>query len=561
MKLYNTDESPNNWRLSPSTHHSKLAGKARGQNLGTSLGFSSFLAIGLMTLMLMTGCENGGGDSDSNSEEDNEGPQDSLTLNGHVAYGRPAAFAQVCAHNIANNQTEEICTRASQYGRYDLEALNESLGLSQASYIDHEGQELQLHGIFQITTGATNAVSNLNPVTDLMTQAWFAAQMDTTTAAECYGTLACMTEFSADFQPDHLTAIRNGLVTLLGELWPVDEDTGEPVDPFTEDYDYNPSDDPINMDGLIELVDFNVDAEGLLTVTDIFDNEIASVPLDHLINGDEDSFLTSVPVDVVDSTEAQTTQTTIDFDTFSPPTSIIAVNVAIQTNGPGPHESPVNVAITVIPTHLGNPPVPIVGWQAELLAPSGAITAWSNLEVPTGAYSTLLEEVGTWQVSAIATDQNGLMGVGGAAIVVGRGEDTLVDATFGQSGSCQPNWFQFDQNTVNRCVELLDGGNQGLPECEQDYDQLIHHEGRCRITWQFQDSTLDRYEPEEEQLYQNQAIFLGHCSSVETETRTYHYINPLRNTGETVAESQARLDLHCAADLGFWLNGEEATND
>lgn len=509
-----------------------------------------------LSALALAGCSN----STSGSADDNSEPTDNLTLSGVVAYGQGARHALICVNSVVDNALVQSCDRSDSQGDYSLSSISQSSGLAQSQYIDSEGDEYTLYSLYNFASGASVQTLNINPLTDILTAAYVNELGATPTA--CFSSVSCLTSLQS-INTTLLNNITEGLKVILDSVWPKDMD-GEDAEPFTETYLTSPTTIPyLNTDGLIEQIAFEIN-NGQLELRkklgSYYDQVVASVPLSHLKNSQEADFLTlpGITLDQItdgsDSTADEANSIlTYSFAGSSPPDPLIVVTVTIANRNGSDYAAPLPARITINPVHTSDTTA-FDSWIAELRGPENRYSTWSN---QTGILETDLDEPGLWRVHAIATDVNGQKGTGYADIMVTVGPSTQAEASFGQSGSCQPDWSHFTQNSINQCIETLNGGLLGeLPECDDlDTDVLIHQSGRCSIFYQYQNPnpTISSSQLADDQA---NAEFLGHCSNITTETRTFHYVNPERNTGETTAEAQTRLQYQCENLGGSWTNAE-----
>lgn len=488
---------------------------------------------------IISGCSN----TDSNNSATNNSNLllDPMAVSGTAAWGAAAQFAEVCTIN----QISEFCTRADESGNYILRDMSSYNSLIKANIIDGSGIEITYYSLYEMPANDINAMANINSLTDIITQAYLA---DTgLTASQCYATASCTTDIQENLNTTRLNKVIAGMQILLGDLWPRDNNIA--INPFTETYIAYPSSDPINTDALLEMLDFNIDNTGLLTVSSL-SGPIANIPLSQLALSQNSDFLTAPAlVDTVDSGEALAELNFSDFSGFTADQSPVSVSTTFIAHNQTV-EVPVGVTLEV-QTSVDPMSDYITNWTAELYGPDGSYYTWywDILESNPLSHSLILEAPGEWNFSATATSLSGIKGIGGRTFRLGSNVSNLENATWGNSGRCTPVWSNFTHNSLNLCLEQLDGGKYStLPECN-NADEFKEEIGRCSIFNQFQD---DRLTDVEESTLRAQSLFLGHCSNLVTETRYYHYINPLTYNSETFAEAESRASTLCINSGGSW---------
>lgn len=170
----------------------------------------------LIFVILLAGCGSNSGELTSETEAEAEIIYDPLLVAGTVAWGGVAAFAEVCGWN----QLTEYCGRADTYGEYMLRDMTASNGILKSTFINGSGNEETLYSLFQFQNGDVNTTSNINTITDLITQAY--VSNTGLTAAQCYDTPTCATDIQASFDDTRLENILAGMEILLGDLWPLE---------------------------------------------------------------------------------------------------------------------------------------------------------------------------------------------------------------------------------------------------------------------------------------------------------------------------------------------------
>jgi len=494
----------------------------------------------VLVFFILSACSNSTNDKSNNTNS--EQSLEPMAVSGIAAWGAAAQFAQICTLN----QTTEFCTRADARGQYILKDMSAYNSLIKADIIDGSGNDVTYFSLYDMPEGDINAFANVNELTDIITQAYLA---DTNlSASQCYATPSCTTNIQENINASRLENIINGMQILLGDFWPVNNN--EPINPFTEPYDTQPSNIPMNTDGLIEMLDFDIDGAGLLTVSSLLSGVIANIPLEQLALSTNADFLTTPSiVDVVSTGEALTDISNTQFSTFTAAQSPVQVS-AIFSSSNQELETPVEITLTVI-TSVNPIDDYVTDWTAQLYGPDGSFYTWSRnyLDTLSNSRTLTITSPGLWNFSAIATSVSGIKGIGGLTFRIGSNVTSIENATWGDSGRCTPNWTNFNNNSLNLCLEQLNGGEvTTLPECIDGVD-FKEEVGRCSIINQFQDATMPSTEAS---TLRDQALFLGHCSNLTTETRYYHYINPLTNNSDTFSEAKNRAAILCIFSGGTW---------
>lgn len=496
----------------------------------------------------LIGCASDSGSSHNSppDEEDNNSIviTQPVTLQGVIAYGQAAAFANICTASAdATLGIVEYCTLADAQGEFDLNESPIRSGLVRADIARADGTEVSYYSLFNASPEDAIVTTNVNEVTHQLTLAYLESEFQLTPEA-CFADNACLTTLAEGVNTQTLDRITANTATLLGDLWPLDQ-LGELVDPFTEDYVAIPSEDPVNTDGLIELLDFTLDENNVLIVSDVLGTQVAAVPLAEL-NSNPDTFLDSINVDTLDETETEPVLSRLNLDEFQTEPPVIGVRITVdEIPTSNLFQSPSTINIGVLPSHTES--IEFTGWEATLISPDGIQQSWDStgisdsvgIVLTDGIATTTLITPGVWTVTATVTDINGLIGYNGRQITIIRGPNTEAPATYGAAGSCQPLAVYFDKNSLNICIETMDGGFLNIPpgECDDPIeDGRDWIESRCRTDWQMNDG----------------GTFLGTCTNEEAEVQVYHYLNPERPSLETAEEASVRIQSDCEEKLSVW---------
>lgn len=240
----------------------------KAKNMIRSAKFALQSALSIMLFSLLTACAEDPPSSGSEAEATPtpfptpEGltdlPEGDNTLQGTVAYGAAAAYADVCVIGTTR------CTRANANGEYNLTPIEVDAGYLSASFLNESGQSQTLYSLFSFAD-APAETAHINPSTDVIAR--MAAIQDCDEGLPPSAANTCLA--SADTVQTTLTALQN----LLGPLWPNGRN------PFVGSYETNPDTD--DLDRLHEMANYLINGEQI-EVVDINGTLLARARLDQL---------------------------------------------------------------------------------------------------------------------------------------------------------------------------------------------------------------------------------------------------------------------------------------
>ncbi|MCJ8314365.1 MAG: hypothetical protein HRU38_19620 [Saccharospirillaceae bacterium] len=423
-------------------------------------------------------------------------------LNGNVAVGVAAQYSEVCTFHAT-----KICTRANSSGDYVLSQVTGNQGWLEANYINPIGELTTLHSAYFINDEVNDAIVNINPSTDIISQIWLAhtqlIDIETCLLEDC------LTSTNSLITQNIFEVIETNLSTILSPFWP--ESLGSIR---TSDYIADPVANELDL--MHELINYVLDVEnGNLEIRDNNNNLIAQNSIADLTSLDID------PLEFNDVVLESEMQASLPFRRAAV-SGFPAINIALIINPSTVGQAPFDYEINTSGTYSTLPNA-VLSFEHIIIAPDSSITLWSE-NIHTG---TLIIG-GTHEVIVEVTADTGEQAIMGASIDLDRDEDT--PATYGSSGSCRPDIL--DNNSLNICIELLDGGQ--LKNCDEN-DEFIEVNNRCS------------------QSSQLEGTFIGNCELVDNQLNRNHYQNPLRFSNETLAQQQSRLQTVCEADFGIWF--------
>ncbi|WP_189610641.1 hypothetical protein [Saccharospirillum salsuginis] len=454
--------------------------------------FSPALLWFALSMLALAGCSQDTGDSDPTEDQGSAETSPSVRLAGTVATGRPGEWAEVCIG--------ETCSRADAEGEYRLSGEFETSALVSARIPNPDGSETELTSLHRYDSGQTTYLVNINPLTDAVLDA-FSHFNRGESLADCRAASGCEQALVDTFTGEVQATVITQLADWAGDAWET------PREPFSDPYRADPSLDW--LDNLFDHLRFDVDETGL----GILDNdgfELGRLPLDTLF----DDTVEVLPLDEEQLARALTIEPAVQN------TNAIEIRYEVTpgTNVTVPQDVTIDASASFSPG--GELTI-----QHEWVAPDGTVTRYDSASA-----TAPIDVAGGHHWVILATDAQGNRLTTGLDIDA-LANDVIEDPEFGSEGSCQTT--NMTANSMNICEETLDGGALGV----------------CEPTVSGSTQTLKSPAPCSP-IEQHGGRFLGVCTVVLNEIRVFHYENPLRNTGLTMAELRALKAEHCVDVFG-----------
>lgn len=481
----------------------------------------------LCVIMLLMACSRDG--SDLPDDGDGEGDENrvggrlmgELTLQGVAGTDRPLAWYRLCAQDVAEGELFPLCTSTSELGNYQMQGLFFRRGLLETGFMDDQGNDQALYGFFDLSSARSASRADLHPLTDVAVRAYL-AQTDWPRPADCFDDMACSENLNNDLDTARIETISNGLITLLGPLWP------QGLDPLATPFLADPS---LNsLASLYERVQFDISADA-----DGGADWLLVRPRGRAPNCDTEQILAEVQLDRLASEplDARSVFTPEDETALvgcRAPAMADAFELTVSADPPQ-GDSPLTTDITIETAGASNE----VFLNADLVNPRGQTEAsWS---APTEMVT--LEQSGRYLVTVRAVS-NGSEVFAGLEIEVDGTDRAAEFATWGQAGSCAPQASDVGR-FENICLERLDGSiNPPGPDTANcvglvERPELIYSIGIC--------SQQTQYDGE----------LLGICTQFERQARVFHYQNSGPSHGtETATAQHDRNRARCELVGGDW---------
>lgn len=459
----------------------------------TPFALPSRLTILVCLVVALSGCTQ---DMDGSGAGGNTQYYD---LAGTVALGRPGQWAQVCINTD--------CTRANNAGNYRLSLPLSQSQLVRAAVPEANGSLTWLTSLYRHTPGTTSVMLNINPTTTALLDAW--SQFSRAqTLDNCLLTTSCQQALVQSFSASIQNETNERLGHWLGNAW------AGPRDPFNDLYLADPDLDW--LDDLHDHLHFNA-LPASLEVSDNQGNVIGSVSyIDLFSNGYPTPLLSA---DITDAFALP----------VPPPGGSNLITVVLKVSPGATFDAPRIIRLDASDSYTS--PFGPLTFVQELVAPDGSVQRFTE-----GNVTTSVIRPGPYSWVVTVSDSAGNRNILGLILQVGS-QDPLANPTFGASGSCPTDPNKIDANSINLCEEPLDGGDYGscVPVLTGG-TKTTYSPARCATN------------------SQNGGALLGVCTDLDIELRVFYYLNPLRNTGESVSAQRSRLAQECNLHGSRWSN-------
>lgn len=418
-------------------------------------------------------------------------------LAGTVAVGRPGEWAEVC---IASD-----CTRANDEGSYRLSLPLQDSALLQAAIPEANGSTTRLTGFYRHDADVTTALANINPTTSALLDAWSRYRFDQPLNS-CLATPGCEDSLVDSFSASVQATASDRLGTWLDDAWPYTRD------PFSDVYIADPEADW--LDNLHDHLRFSATATGL-DIADYQGNALGSLLYANLFSAGRSAPL---PLNSIDWSGL------LD-DTVPSPSQANDVRIALKVSPGSEFIAPETVTLDASNSESDGSSQ--LSYQHYLVAPDGSMRTYSEARL-----GTLISTPGPHNWVVTVTDGNGSSATEGIVLRAGSA-NPLANPQFGADGSCLTDPTELTPNSANICEQTLDGGELGqCTAIDSGSTITLRSPGLCSP------------------VAQHGGELLGVCTDLINEIRIFHYNNPLRDTGETLATQRERLAQRCA-ELGL----------